>query len=406
MLPISSLRSLHLASVTLLPALYDRGAQLFARPPLRQSLAVPFFTTAGTVAAVEAMEKKLHSRCLQGTYPGSSVQRLTVPDDKICWDAPWQEYDPPVYTAESLKDKPYADPDVNDPKFRPRWNSLDDDVDRRSHIGQYTVVNGVPQNPIGRTGLRGRGRLGRWAVNHAGDPIVTRWKTDKNGNVMYSRDEDKPILQFVAIERQSGNEWAFPGGMTDPGESPEETVEREFFEEALEGKGATDKVIEHNRRLMEDHFRDGVQIYRGYVDDPRNTDNAWMETVAINYHDNSGSHLAKLKLVAGSDAKSAEWKDATADLKLYASHSEILSSPEAALPKQLSRSSSPEAALPKQLSRSSSPEAALPKQLSQSSSPEAALPKRLSRSGSPEAALPKQLSQSSSRKAALPMCQR
>lgn len=26
------------------------------------------------------------------------------------------------------------------------------------------------------------------------------------------------------------------------------------------------------------------------MDDPRNTDNAWMETVAVNFHDESGSH--------------------------------------------------------------------------------------------------------------------
>lgn len=32
-----------------------------------------------------------------------------------------------------------------------------------------------------------------------------------------------------------------------------------------------------------------VQIYAGYVDDPRNTDNAWMETVAVNFHDETGT---------------------------------------------------------------------------------------------------------------------
>jgi hypothetical protein len=26
-------------------------------------------------------------------------------------------------------------------------------------------------------------------------------------------------------------------------------------------------------------FKHGDEVYRGYVDDPRNTDNAWMETV-------------------------------------------------------------------------------------------------------------------------------
>lgn len=30
------------------------------------------------------------------------------------------------------------------------------------------------------------------------------------------------------------------------------------------------------------------QVFKGYVDDPRNTDNSWMETVAVNFHDESG----------------------------------------------------------------------------------------------------------------------
>ena len=41
------------------------------------------------------------------------------------------------------------------------------------------------------------------------------------------------------------------------------------------------------------------QVYRGYVDDPRNTDNAWMETVAMHFHDADGNGVAKLKLNAG-----------------------------------------------------------------------------------------------------------
>lgn len=30
------------------------------------------------------------------------------------------------------------------------------------------------------------------------------------------------------------------------------------------------------------------QIYEGYIDDPRNTDNAWIETVAYHFHDETG----------------------------------------------------------------------------------------------------------------------
>jgi len=31
------------------------------------------------------------------------------------------------------------------------------------------------RNPVGRTGMRGRGLLGRWGPNHAADPVVTRY---------------------------------------------------------------------------------------------------------------------------------------------------------------------------------------------------------------------------------------
>lgn len=38
-------------------------------------------------------------------------------------------------------------------------------------------------------------------------------------------------------------------------------------------------------------------MYKGYVDDPRNTDNAWMETVAVNFHDESGKNSVLIKHV-------------------------------------------------------------------------------------------------------------
>ncbi len=42
-----------------------------------------------------------------------------------------------------------------------------------------------------------------------------------------------------------------------------------------------------------------LQIYRGYVDDPRNTDNSWMESVVVNFHDDTGELVGKLELQAG-----------------------------------------------------------------------------------------------------------
>ena len=60
------------------------------------------------------------------------------------------------------------------------------------------------------------------------------------------------------------------------------TLHREFCEEAIHSG-----LQEHNReaveKMVEKLFASGGElVYKGYVDDPRNTDNAWMETVA--YH--------------------------------------------------------------------------------------------------------------------------
>jgi ADP-ribose pyrophosphatase len=39
----------------------------------------------------------------------------------------------------------------------------------------YKLDNGIPLNPFGRTGLRGRGALPRWGPNHYVVLIITRF---------------------------------------------------------------------------------------------------------------------------------------------------------------------------------------------------------------------------------------
>ena len=43
------------------------------------------------------------------------------------------------------------------------------------------------------------------------------------------------------------------------------------------------------------------QVYKGYMDDPRNTDNAWIETVALSVHfpDQGDVELKRLNSVCG-----------------------------------------------------------------------------------------------------------
>jgi hypothetical protein len=132
-------------------------------------------------------------------------------------------YEPHEYTDQALKGKPFADKELNE--FKPVWYEVDNGVDRRSFTGRYAIneQTGRPVNPMGRTGimvsqhffclkyciLQGRGRLGRWGPNHAADPIVTRWKREKNNVV---KVDGKPVLQFVSILRGDVRKWALPGG--------------------------------------------------------------------------------------------------------------------------------------------------------------------------------------------------
>ena len=69
-----------------------------------------------------------------------------------------------------------------------------------------------------------------------------------------------------------------------------------------------------------------MNIYAGYVDDPRNTDNSWMETVAVNFHDETGEAFSRVKLQAGDDAGAVTWIEINRSLQLYASHAEFIRS--------------------------------------------------------------------------------
>ncbi|XP_037990518.1 ADP-ribose pyrophosphatase, mitochondrial isoform X1 [Motacilla alba alba] len=264
-----------------------------------------------------------HRKALSSPYPGSHIERSQVPEDKVGWLTEWEDYNPVEYTAKSVLAGPsWADPQINSEGFSPKFNERDGEVERKSLNGLYVVENGRPRNPVGRTGLTGRGLLGRWGPNHAADPIVTRWKRDGSGNKVAHPVSGKNILQFVAIKRRDCGEWAIPGGMVDPGEKIAATLKREFEEETLnslqkspEEKAKLEKQLQ--KLFSQEHF----VVYRGYVDDPRNTDNAWMETEAVNYHDETGETMDNLPLEAGDDAGAVKWVDISEKLELYASHS-------------------------------------------------------------------------------------
>ena len=259
-------------------------------------------------------------------------ERCAVRDEQVPWTYPWPDYRPTRHTDKVVLENDidrkrngeggfgWADPaDVqsvgSELRFRRTyWKSggfgrtSGKTYDLLQEVVEFDRNTKAPLNPRGRTGMAGRGLLGKWGPNHAADPIVTRWHEGK--------------LQMAAIKRSDNGQWAIPGGMVDAGETVSVTVKREFKEEAGNHLAGAEKV--EFDRLVEELFQYGEPIYAGYVDDPRNTDNAWMETVAMHFH--CSEELGrKLKLRGGDDAKYASWLDIDPVrepryAELYASH--------------------------------------------------------------------------------------
>ena len=75
-------------------------------------------------------------------------------------------------------------------------------IRRQSLLGRYRLDpnTGAPLNPMGRTGLLGKGLLPRWGPNHSIVIVVTRWSRNPKSGTPVLRG-NKGVLQVVALER-------------------------------------------------------------------------------------------------------------------------------------------------------------------------------------------------------------
>ena len=242
---------------------------------------------------IESLNPPQPRKSRTGTAPGYPP-RQHVAEKDAPWTRPLADYNPPEYTADVVfqNEGKWADPkDVQavKRKFLTRTSS--------GEVAVPLDARGRPLNPLGRTGLQGRGLLGRWGRNQAGDPLLTRVHPETGR------------LQVLVIERKDSGQMALPGGMVDEGEDIAATVARELSEETgakLSFKGAT-------------------VLFTGVVDDPRNTDNAWMETTVLHKHLTTAEQ-SQLSLRAGDDARAVNWVDVDRELlsSMYASHGDYV----------------------------------------------------------------------------------
>ena len=85
------------------------------------------------------------------------------------------------------------------------YNKFDklNDIDRKSCLGEYQAINGLPMNPRGCRGVQGKGSLLFLGPNHALEVIITRFK--------YNNDLKMSKLEFIMITSESDcQNWYFP----------------------------------------------------------------------------------------------------------------------------------------------------------------------------------------------------
>ncbi|XP_062586024.1 transient receptor potential cation channel subfamily M member-like 2, partial [Saccostrea cucullata] len=196
----------------------------------------------------------LHIASRQSPYPYTKIQRFPVFDKYVSWEEPYPTYDPVLYTKpvdeykESIQS--LVDPDFIEIRQRvesssqsqeertsilsaygyqkPLWNlsatyvinETNIEINRVSWITKDGVPiryeldsSNMPINPMGRTGMRGRGKLRRWGPNHCVMLVVSRWKrflsTSQNQQNFITVD-GKKVLEVAVFQKKESGEFTLP----------------------------------------------------------------------------------------------------------------------------------------------------------------------------------------------------
>ena len=259
----------------------------------------------------------------QRTQAPDGYPTRIVGQDVLDWDD--DKYKPIEYNADVLTSSPkpaWADPAV----------VLSSEVGSRLIFdikGNATTVSAICKldeatdrflNPFGHTGVRGRGLLGCWGPNHAADNIVTRRSPEGTG------------FEVMLVRKRVGDSsscLAFPAGMVDPGKTVVQTMRAELTQEAVvDDSGTGSSYVD---RLFSSECDRG-SIYKGQVDDWRNTDNAWMVTTANWFHATPEVAAGlRIGVADTEEIESAAWYRIDKVETMYASHQEWLDAVKAKL---------------------------------------------------------------------------
>ncbi|GAA6230191.1 transient receptor potential cation channel subfamily M member 2 isoform X2 [Lates japonicus] len=229
--------------------------------------------TPDTLRNVSENMDGFHVNARQFHYPNSKIVRFPVPEEKVPWEVSFSSYMPTYYASEDSGD----------------------------HVdGSESEALDNYRNPGGRTGIRGQGTLSHLGPNLNVELVVTRWQ-----------DSDRSVLEYLAVWDESHGTLALPGGPVQSADQLPVTLKR------IMGKTLYEKL---NTKVSE-----GTKVFEGYVDDCRNTDNAWVETTVLNIHlDRTSQVMVDINNMTVSSHGSLQWREVSGKTRLSSNQRDSL----------------------------------------------------------------------------------
>ena len=195
---------------------------------------------------------------IRGERPDSYPPRERVLIDEAPWDVECPDYMPPYHVDPSVLSNDGS-------KMAGGWADPEEFVKAREprerETAEFHDEAGRALNPLGRTGIAGRGLLGRWGPNFMVGAVVVR-----SGGTVRGLD--------ILLGRKGENgDLSLPKGFIAAGETREAAVVR---------------VLEQEIGWRPDPGTGDV-VFEGYSYDVRQTDHAWIEIQARLFHLGNGS---------------------------------------------------------------------------------------------------------------------
>jgi ADP-ribose pyrophosphatase len=237
-----------------------------------QQLVHALYSVEGLLRRLAALDFHVLIRAERpSTYPPRTPLRVA--------DAPWEitlaDYSPPYHVEDLVLEGSQVDPSWADPEDFALVAS-----ERRSASAAHDD-QGRPLNPFGRTGVSGRGRLGRWGANPTVAGVVTR-------------STEQSAVELLVGRKPNREVFSLPKGFVFPHEAPRETLGR----------------VLANKFGIEEDTSSVDEIFRGPSYDRRQTDHAWIEVCGYLMH--AGDQLLHA-VNAGAGFAEVVWRPLTAD---------------------------------------------------------------------------------------------